>query len=453
MNTGKNPRAANFAEFARSFECDRRLFHADARVSLAYCDALFHAGILTRIESERIKNGLQTILKRADYYQDYFDDANAADVHAFIETKLVQLIGETGAKMNIGRSREDQSITAFRLWLREEIEAISTRVRDLQTALIAAGERQKTAIFPAYAYSRKASPILWAHWCLAYFEQFGRDRERLEETWRRVNVSPLGAADLTGTAFEIDREEVARALGFEGVSANSLDAAADADFAIETVGAFALLMMHVSRLAEDLILYSAPESGFVNFSNDANSVEIQNEITKILGTARGKTSEIFGYQATILTLLKNLPLGIHKDSQELKKTIFAAVDTVKNCLPIVTAAFENVRADEKAMLTAATHNYLNVAELTDYLVQRNVSIKTARATADKINVYAASQNKKFDDLSLQELQTFSETVGNDVFRALSLEQTLASKNQIGGTAPERVHEALEQARENLEREE
>jgi len=451
MKDAKNFRAAKFAEFGRSFVFDQRLFAAAVRVSIVYCDALFHAGVLTRIESERIVNGLQTILKRADFYQDYFDEPNAVDIHSFIESRLVQLIGETGEKMNVGRSRDDQSITAFRLWLREEIEAISTDAQSLQTALLDAGERQKAAVFPAYAHSRKAQPILWAHWCLAYFEQFARDRERLEEVWRRVNVLPLGAADLTGTAFEIDREEIARALNFEGVSANSLDAAADMDFAVETIGAFALLMIHLSRLAGDLIAYSSPELGFIKLSDELSS-QISNENLEVLEIARGKTGEIFGYQTAILSLLKALPLGIHKDLQEIRKAIFAAVDTMKSSLQIITAIVEDLRVDEVKTLVAVTQDYLNTAELIDYLIQRNVSVKTARSLAGKIAAYAVLQNKKFDGLSLKELQTFSESIGSDIFHALSLEQSLASHNQFGGTAPERVYEALEQAKENLERE-
>ena len=241
-------------EFTDSFRFDRRLFFADIRINFVYCDALFQAGVVTRLESERIKNGLQAIVKRAEYDKNYFEEPAASNIHSFVETRLIQLIGETGGKLNVGRSRNEQTATALRLWLREEIEEISKRTRDLQAALIDAGERQIEAVLPAYANHQKAQPILWAHWCLAYFEMFARDRERLDEVWRRINVLPLGAGILAGTSFEIDREEIARELGFEGVSANSLDTVADADFAIEMVGAGCLLMIHLSRLAEDLIL-------------------------------------------------------------------------------------------------------------------------------------------------------------------------------------------------------
>ncbi len=439
-----------FAAFANSFDFDRRLFAADVRVSLVYCDALFHAGILTRLESERVKNGLQTILKRADFYADYFDEPTATDVHSFVEIRLVQLIGEAGAKLNIGISRHDQTAAAFRLWLREEVVEISKRTRDLQAALVDAGERHKEAVLPAYVNSQKSQPVLWTHWCLAYFEMFARDRERLDEVWRRVNVLPLGAA----SAVEIDREEIARALGFEGVAANSLDAAADADFAVESVGACALLMIHLSRLAEDLIAYNSAEFGFIVFGE--NSIENSNSLSskkdsEVLQLIRGKAGRIFGHQSALFSTLKSLPLGVHKDLQESMSAVFDSVDTVKSCLSIISIIVESLRVNETKTL-AVINDCSNAAELTDYLAQRNVPLKIAGEVVDEIVSYAFAQKKKLLELNLEEFQKFSGSIGADVYHALSLEQTLASKDQIGGTAPVRVFEALEQARESLERE-
>jgi len=455
MAKARNLLNEKIAELNRAFDFDKRLFVADARVSIAYCDALFHAGIVTRIESERIKNGLQTILKRADFYTSYFEEPAAADVHSFIEMRLVQLIGDAGAKLNIGRSRHDQAATALRLWLREEIEEISKEAKNLQSALIGAGERQKQAVLPAYVNSQRAQPILWAHWCLAYFEMFSRDRERLDEVWRRVNVLPLGAGAGGGTAFEIDREEIARALGFEGVTANSLDAAADADFAVEALAACSLLMIHLSRLSEDLILYNSAEFGFISYgetsaeNTDSMSPKKDSEVLELI---RGKAGRIFGHQTALFSTVKSLPLGIHKDLQEGAAAIFDSVDTVKSCLQIVSIVLANARVNETKTLAVIAKDYLNAAELADYLVQRGVSSKSARNTIGEIVSYAVSQGKKLDELDLKELQTFSENIGDDIFHALSLEQMLASKNQIGGTSPERVFEALEQARETLERE-
>jgi len=454
MAKARNLLNEKIAELNRAFDFDKRLFVADARVSIAYCDALFHAGIVTRIESERIKNGLQTILKRADFYTSYFEEPAAADVHSFIEMRLVQLIGDAGAKLNIGRSRHDQSATALRLWLREEIEEISKEAKNLQSALIGAGERQKQAVLPAYVNSQRAQPILWAHWCLAYFEMFSRDRERLDEVWRRVNVLPLGAGAGGGTAFEIDREEIARALGFEGVTANSLDAAADADFAVEALAACSLLMIHLSRLAEDLILYNSAEFGFIIYgetsAENTDSISEKRD-SEVLELIRGKAGRIFGHQTALFSTMKSLPLGIHKELQEGAAAIFDSVDTVKLCLQIGSLVIENLRVNERKTL-AAINDFPNTAELTDYLVQRNFSLKIAGSLAGEIVSYAASQKKRLPELSLEEFQKFSDNIGADVFHAVSLEQNLASKNQIGGTAPERVFEALEQAKEILVRE-
>ena len=455
MKEAKNLRDEKYAEFNRTFRFDRRLFTVAVRVNLAYCDALFQAGVITRIESERIKNGLQTILKRADFYKDFFDQPSTS-VHSFIETRLVQLIGDAGIKLNIGRSRYDQIVTAFRLWLREEIQEISKNTRELQAQLINAGERQKEAVLPAYANSQKAQPILWVHWCLAYFEMFSRDRERLDEVWRRVNVLPLGAADLAGTFIEIDREEIGRALGFEGVSANSLDTVSDTDFAVESLSACSLLMIHLSRLANELILYQSAEFGFVEFagtiSSDSNFLSRGN-ISEVLELVRAKAGKIFGHQFAVFTTMKSLPLGVHKDTQEIMEAVFDSVDTMKSCLQIVSTLLADLRVNESRTLDTVTKGYLNVAQLTDYLVQRDVPLKSAENSVREIVSYAVSQGKNLEDLSLEEFKKFSEHVSGDVFQSLSLEQTLASKNQIGGTSPERVFEALEAAKENLEREE
>jgi len=343
----------------------------------------------------------------------------------------------------------------LRLWLREEIGEISKHTRDLQTALINAGERQKEAVLPAYANQQKAQPILWAHWCLAYFEMFARDRERLDEVWRRINVLPLGAGVLAGTSFEIDREEIARELSFEGVAANSLDAVADADFAIETVGACCLLMIHLSRLAEDLILYNSAEFDFIKLT-DSSSIDSflrPNKNLEILELIRGKTSRVFGHQTALLSMMKSLPLGVHKDLQEIQETVFDTIDTVNSCLKIVQINLENIRLNEAKTKDAAAKQYLNASELTDYLVQREIPSKIAQEAVGKIILYAVSKNKNLDELSLEEMRGFSEIIDEDIFHALSLEQTLASKNQIGGTAPERVFEALESAKVSLEMEE
>jgi argininosuccinate lyase len=441
-------------EFNKSFKFDRRIFAADVRVSIAYCDELFGAGIYTRIESERVKNALQSILKRADFDKNYFDELSSEDIHSFIETRLVQLVGESGRKLRVGRSRIDQIATAFRLWLRDETEKISKLARDLQSALILAAENQKEAVLPGYTQLRRAQPVLWAHWCLAYFEMLARDRERLDEVWRRINVLPLGSGALAGTSFEIDREEIARKLNFEGITANSLDAVSDRDFAIEFVSACALIMVHLSRLAEDLILYTTEEFGLIEFGNIASSVNFsaQKKNLDALELIRGKAGRVFGHQTALLSMIKGLPLTYNKDLQEDKQAVFDTVDTVSTCLRAAQIILKSSRVNIEKARAAALKGHLNADEITDYLVQRNLSFKTAQQTVEQIVLYANSKNKELNELSLKEMQKFSDIIEKDVFENLSLEQTLASKNQIGGTSPERVYEALERAKTEIERE-
>lgn len=445
-----------FVEFNNSFKFDRRLFEADVRASIAHCEGLFQAGIITRAESERIKTGLSTILKRADFDKNYFNEAEAEDVHSFIESKLVQLIGDAGRKLHTGRSRNDQVATAFRLWLREEITKISHHTHALQKALISAAENQKTAVLPGYTHLQRAQPILWAHWCLAYYEMLARDRERLDEVWRRVNVLPLGSAALAGTAYEIDRESVAQELGFEGVTSNSLDAVSDRDFAIEFVGACAMIMVHLSRLSEDLILYASSEFGFIELSDavsTGSSLMPQKKNPDALELIRGKAGRVFGHQTALLSMMKGLPLAYNKDMQEDKEAVFDTVDTVKISLQVGKIVLRNLRLREEKTLEAATKGYLNATELADYLVQKGVPFRTAHDTVGKAVLYGISVGKELNELSLDEIKKFSSEIEKDVFDALSLTQTLASKNQIGGTSPERVYEALEDAKRSLETEE
>jgi argininosuccinate lyase len=422
------------------------------RASIAHCEGLFHAGVLTRLEMERIKNGLITLLKRADFDKNYFDDP-AEDVHSFIESKLVQLIGDAGRKLHTGRSRNDQVATAFRLWLRESITEISKHARALQKALVDLAEQNRDAVLPGYTHLQRAQPVLWAHWCLAYYEMVARDRERLDEVWRRVNVMPLGSAALAGTSYEIDRESVARALGFDGVTANSLDGVSDRDFAIEFAGASSILMMHLSRVAEDLIIYATNEFGFIELGDaisTGSSLMPQKKNPDAMELIRGKAARVFGHHTALLTMMKGLPLAYNKDMQEDKEAVFDCVDTVALTLRVTEIVLRNIRINAEKSRFAAAKGYLNATELADYLVQKDVPFRTAHDTVGRIVLSAIEKGREINELNLDELREFSPKIEKDVFDALSLEQTLASKSQIGGTAPERVYEALDAAKRDLE---
>ena len=323
-----------FRRFNESFSFDRRLFTADVRASIAHANGLNESGVLTGDELDKIVSALRSLLESSDDGADFFE-ADVEDVHSFIETKLVGLIGETGKKLHTGRSRNDQVATAFRIWLRDEIDSIAVNLIALQRSLVEAATRHADAVLPGYTHLQRAQPIIWPHWCLAYFEMLARDRERLMDARRRVNVMPLGSAALAGTSFHIDREAVARELEFAGISRNSLDAVSDRDFAVEFVGACAITMVHFSRMAEDLILYCSTEFGFVTLSDavsTGSSLMPQKKNPDSLELIRGKAGRVFGHHAALLATMKGLPLAYNKDMQEDKEAVFDTVDTVLSCV-------------------------------------------------------------------------------------------------------------------------
>ena len=441
-----------FSEFNSSFAFDRRLFEVDVRASIAHCDGLAGAGVLTTAESEEIKSALNQIMGLGRSQANYFDDLAAEDVHSFVEARLVEMIGDTGRKLHTGRSRNDQVATDLRLWLREEIDRLISALRDAQQALLDLAEANRVAVIPGYTHLQRAQPLMFAHWCLAYFEMLARDRERLADARKRVNVMPLGSAALAGTSFPIDRDAVARALGFDAVSSNSLDAVSDRDFVIEFAGAASLIMLHLSRLAEDVILYSTTEFGFFELSDavaTGSSLMPQKKNPDAMELVRGKTGRVFGHLTALLTMMKGLPLAYNKDMQEDKEAIFDTAGTVSAALSITSTVLRNVRLNEARAREAASQGYLNATELADYLARKGVSFREAHETVGRIVKHAMERQAELNDLSLDDLKSFSTLIEEDVFVSLSLEQTLATKAQKGGTAPDRVAEALAAARASL----
>ncbi|MGD9588822.1 MAG: argininosuccinate lyase [Pyrinomonadaceae bacterium] len=437
-----------FARFNRSFSFDIRLFEADVRASIAHANGLRGAGVFDEKEAALVTGSLRTILMLAKDDPDYLK-LESEDVHSFIETRLVELAGDLGRRIHSGRSRNDQVATAFRLWLRGEIDQFTKDLRDTQRELIAAAERHRTAVLPGYTHLQRAQPVLWAHWCLAYFEMFERDISRLADVRKRVNTLPLGAAALAGTSFSIDREAVAQELGFEIVARNSLDAVSDRDFAVEFAGACSLIMLHLSRLAEDLIIYASTEFGFVSMSDavsTGSSLMPQKKNPDALELIRGKAGRVFGHHAGLLAVMKGLPLAYNKDMQEDKEAVFDALDTTKACLAVASIVIDNLSVNEGRARAAAMHGYLNATELADYLVRKGVPFRTAHDTVGRIVLSAIEHNRELHEMSLEDLRRHSDRIEADVFAALGLEQTLASKAAIGGTAPARVAEALREAR-------
>ena len=441
----------SFAKFNSSFAFDQRLFEVDIRASIAHCNGLRGAGVLTAEEAEQIVAGLQAVLDEATSRVDYFA-GTAEDIHSFVEARLVELIGEPGRKLHTGRSRNDQVATDLRLWLRDAIDELSSRVRQMQQAILDLAEKEKETILPGYTHLQRAQPILFAHWCLAYFEMLARDNQRLTEVRKRVNVLPLGSAAIAGTSFPIDREAVARELGFEEVSRNSIDAVSDRDFCVEFANACSLIMVHLSRLAEEIILYATTEFGFFELSDavaTGSSLMPQKKNPDSMELVRGKAGRVFGDLMSLLTTMKGLPLAYNKDMQEDKEAVFDTFDATAGSIEVSTIVLQNLSLNRERMRSAATKGMLNATELADYLVRKGVPFREAHELVGKAVLKALEKGFELTELPLDDLRGLSNEIEPDVFESLTLEQTLASKSQIGGTAPERVAAALASARKLL----
>jgi len=444
---------ATFAEFNDSLRFDKRLFVADISASIAHANGLAGAGVLTRTEADQINAGLSRLLQDEASNSEYFTHARAEDVHSLIEARLIDLIGDLGRKLHTGRSRNDQVATALRLWIRYEIDALGRLVSALQSSLIDLAERHRDAVLPGYTHLQRAQPVYWAHWCLAYFEMLRRDRDRLADARRRVNILPLGSGALAGTGFAIDRAAVARELGFDDVSANSLDAVSDRDFAIEFASCCSLIMVHLSRMAEDLIIYCSAEFGFVELSDSVSSgssLMPQKKNPDALELLRGKAGRVFGHQMALLVTMKGLPLAYNKDMQEDKEAVFDTVDTVGIALRAAAIVLDNVTVNEARTRNAATKGYTNATELADYLVKKGVPFRSAHETVGKIVLFAIDQGRELHELSIADLRSFAAEIDEDADQALSLEATLNAKSAVGGTARARVDEALAAAKGYLE---
>jgi argininosuccinate lyase len=444
---------AGFEAFNSSFGFDRRLFAADILASIAHCNALLGAGVMNADEAVEVQRSLREILERGSADRDYFDKCPQEDIHSFVEAQLVEIAGDAGRKLHTGRSRNDQVATDLRLWLRETIDQTNSHLRSTQQALLDLAESHRDTIIPGYTHLQRAQPVLFAHWCLAYFEMFTRDRERLADVRKRVNVLPLGSAALAGTSYLIDREAVARELGFAAVSRNSLDAVSDRDFCVEFVAACSLIMVHLSRLAEDIILYSTTEFGFIELSeavSTGSSLMPQKKNPDSMELVRGKAGRVFGHNLALLTMLKGLPLAYNKDMQEDKEAVFETTNTVRTCLEVTATVLRNIRVNVARTREAAAHGYMNATELADYLVRKGVAFREAHETVGHIVLQAIEKKVELQELSLEGLRTFSAVIDEDVFAALSLESTLATKSQQGGTSPGQVTEALMKARLSLD---
>jgi argininosuccinate lyase len=444
---------ADFARFNASFSFDRRLIHADIEASLAHAEALGAAEVLTEGEARKIAWGLKEIRRRAGEDKAYLEGSTAEDIHSFVESELVSIIGDLGYKLHTGRSRNDQVATDLRLFLRGEIDCVVDLIKDVQRALIELAETNREVVLPGYTHLQRAQPILFAHYLLAYFEMLRRDRARFGEVRGRVNQLPLGSGALAGTGFPLDRQLIAERLGFDGLCENSVDAVSDRDFVIEFVGAAAITMMHLSRLSEDLILYSSAEFGFIELSDavsTGSSLMPQKKNADSLELIRGKSGRVFGHHAALLATMKGLPLAYNKDMQEDKEALFDTIDTLDVSLKIMATVLRNLSVNSDRTRQAAMTGYLNATDLADYLVRKGLEFRKAHELVGRVVKYAIETSKRLEEVTLEEYREFSTLFSADLYASLSLDASLGARQSVGGTSPERVKAALLKARGELE---
>ena len=375
------------------------------------------------------------------------------DVHLNIEKRLTDLVGEAGKRLHTGRSRNDQVATDVRLWLRSAIDGIDGLLRGLQRRLVDLAEAHADTVMPGFTHLQVAQPVSFGHHLLAYYEMLRRDRGRLADCRRRVNQLPLGAAALAGTTYPIDRDRVARELGFEGVCGNSLDAVSDRDFAIEFCAAAALVMTHLSRLAEELILWMNPRFGFIMLADrycTGSSIMPQKKNPDVPELVRGKTARVNGHLVALLTLMKAQPLAYNKDNQEDKEPLFDTVDTLTDTLQVFTGMVSGISVNAQAMRRAAAEGFATATDLADYLVKRGLPFREAHEAVARTVRFAVEQGRNLEELALTDLQRFSPLITEDVYGVLTLEGSLNARDHPGGTAPAQVRAAIARARDELD---
>ncbi|MDQ1257081.1 MAG: argininosuccinate lyase [Candidatus Hydrogenedentes bacterium] len=436
-----------------SVSFDARLAPWDIRASIAHARMLGECGIIAKTDARKIVRGLDAIGK--DIAAGAFTwDRSLEDVHTNIEAALVERIGDAGKRLHTGRSRNDQIATDVRLWTRDQVDALTALLSEFQAALVTFAEAHVDVILPGCTHLQHAQPVLLAHHYLAYFEMFGRDHARFTEMRKRVNVMPLGAAALAGTPYPIDRAMVARELGFEAVAANSMDAVSDRDFLVEFCAGAAIAMMHLSRLCEELVLWSAPAYGYIEIGDaftTGSSIMPQKKNPDVAELVRGKTGRVYGDLMALLTLLKGLPLTYNRDLQEDKQPAFDASDTLQLALAVVARMLPSIQVHEQAMAGAAREGFMEATDLADCLASKGMPFREAHGCVGRIVLYCVKEGKRLSALSLDELKQFSPLFDTGIQAALDSRSIVQRRQTLGGTAPKQVRAALRRARAVLQR--
>jgi len=439
-------------EFTESVSYDKRLAPFDIAGSVAHVKMLEKQGILKPEEAERIITGLNKILKEIEEGK-FRWKKELEDVHMNIEKRLIEKIGPVGGKLHTGRSRNDQVATDVRLYVRHEIEEVLKLLKRLRLAFLKQAEENLEVVMPGYTHLQIAQPVLYSHHMLAYYWMFKRDADRFQDTLKRVNVSPLGSAALAGTSYPLDREFTARLLGFDGVTRNSMDAVSDRDFVAETIFNCAMVMMHLSRLSEELVLWSTEEFGFINLPDafcTGSSIMPQKKNPDVSELTRGKTGRVYGDLVAILTILKGLPLTYNRDLQEDKEPLFDALDTVKISLKVNALIVEGMKPKADRMRQQASKGFSLATDVADYLAKKGIPFREAHRVVGEIVAYCLDKGKGLEDLSLEELKQFSDAFEEDVLSLMSVEGSINSRNVIGGTATEQVKAEIERIKEEEE---
>jgi argininosuccinate lyase len=435
-------------EFTASIEFDKRLYHQDIRGSIAHARMLGKQGIIPMADVDEIIHGLTEILRQIEAGQFDFS-VSLEDIHMNIEARLSQKIGEAGKRLHTGRSRNDQVALDIRLYLRDELVEISAYIDLLIDSLIFQAEENLGTIMPGYTHLQTAQPILFSHHMLAYVEMLRRDRGRMEDCLKRVDVLPLGAGALAGTTFPIDREYVAELLDFPEVTRNSLDSVSDRDFALEFLSCAAILMMHLSRFSEELILWSTSEFRFVELSDGfctGSSIMPQKKNPDVPELVRGKTGRVYGNLVALLTVMKSLPLAYNKDMQEDKEPLFDTIDTVKGSLKIFADMVREMRVNAATLREAAAKGFSTATDVADYLVRKGMPFRDAHEVVGKAVRYCVESGKDLPDLTMAEWHTFSDKIDADINAAITLEASVNARRATGGTAEERVREEIERVK-------
>lgn len=438
-------------DFNSSIRFDCRMYRQDILGSISHAKMLGKCGIIPQDDSELIQKTLFEILSDIEKGHVNFE-IDAEDIHMNIETILISRIGDVGKKLHTGRSRNDQVALDIRMYLKDEINLIKAMVVELAHTLIGISEKNLDTIMPGYTHLQRAQPITFAHHMMAYFQMFRRDLERLMDCYERMNVMPLGSGALAGTTYPLDRYMVASELGFAGITENSLDAVSDRDFAIELASSLSILMMHLSRFSEELILWSSHEFGFIEMDDSystGSSIMPQKKNPDVAELVRGKTGRVYGSLMTLLTVMKSLPLAYNKDMQEDKETIFDAVDTVKMCLPVFTSMVATMKVRSNNMYKAAQGGFTNATDVADYLVKKGIPFRSAHEIIGKMVLYCIEGNKAIDELTMEEFKTFSEKIEEDIYSEISLEKCVSGRKLPGGPARDSVLSSIKNAKSFL----